>query len=96
MSANNTSIQSPSFPRGHLHAPYHCHLARLGIAESNCCATAVQVLVSAFALATFGVIGASLGGAGKLKGGLRVIIGGLAAMGITYGFGRLFVVKPSP
>ena len=42
-------------------------------------------------LAVFGVTGAVLGGAGILKGGARVVAGGLAAMGITYGFGRLFV-----
>ncbi|KAK9901345.1 hypothetical protein WJX75_007573 [Coccomyxa subellipsoidea] len=48
------------------------------------------VLVSAFGLTTFGVTGAVLGGAGVLKGGTRVLVGGLVAMGITYGFGRLF------
>jgi VIT1/CCC1 family predicted Fe2+/Mn2+ transporter len=50
----------------------------------------VQVLVSAFGLTAFGVTGAVLGGAGVLKGGTRVLVGGLVAMGITYGFGRLF------
>jgi VIT1/CCC1 family predicted Fe2+/Mn2+ transporter len=54
------------------------------------------VLCSSFALAAFGIIGAVLGGAGWIRGGARVIIGGLAAMGITYGFGRLFVVKTAP
>lgn len=49
-----------------------------------------QVLVSAVALAAFGVTGAMLGGANIYKGGARVVIGGLAAMGITYGFGRIF------
>ena len=52
-----------------------------------CC---TQVLSSAITLAAFGVTGAVLGGAGVLKGGTRVVVGGLAAMGITYGFGRLF------
>ncbi len=62
-----------------------------------CCApAAAQVLCSSFALAAFGIIGAVLGGAGWIRGGARVIIGGLAAMGITYGFGRLFVVKTAP
>ena len=55
-----------------------------------CCCCA-QVLSSAVTLAAFGVTGAVLGGAGVLKGGARVVVGGLAAMGITYGFGRLFV-----
>jgi hypothetical protein len=49
-----------------------------------------QVLASTAALATFGITGAVLGGAGLLKGSARVILGGWLAMGITYGFGRLF------
>lgn len=49
-----------------------------------------QVLTSAAALAAFGILGAVLGGAGVIKGGSRVLIGGLAAMAITYGFGRAF------
>jgi len=52
--------------------------------------TILQVLVSAVTLAAFGVTGAMLGGANIYKGGARVVIGGLAAMGITYGFGRIF------
>ncbi|EIE20116.1 DUF125-domain-containing protein, partial [Coccomyxa subellipsoidea C-169] len=48
------------------------------------------VLTSAAALLVFGIMGAVLGGAGVMKGGTRVLIGGLAAMGITYGFGRIF------
>ena len=51
---------------------------------------APQVLVSAVTLAAFGVTGAMLGGANVFKGGARVVIGGLAAMGITFGFGRIF------
>lgn len=49
-----------------------------------------QVLVSAVTLAAFGVTGAMLGGANVFRGGARVVIGGLAAMGITFGFGRIF------
>ncbi len=48
------------------------------------------MLTSAAALLVFGIMGAVLGGAGVMKGGTRVLIGGLAAMGITYGFGRIF------
>lgn len=51
---------------------------------------ALQVLVSAVTLAAFGVTGAMLGGANVFRGGARVVIGGLAAMGITFGFGRIF------
>ncbi len=46
--------------------------------------------MSAVTLAAFGVTGAMLGGANVFKGGARVVIGGLAAMGITFGFGRIF------
>ena len=55
----------------------------------------VQVLVSAVTLAAFGVTGAMLGGANVFRGGARVVIGGLAAMGITYGFGRVFANSTS-
>ena len=48
------------------------------------------VLTSTAALASFGAIGASLGGANLLKGAARVVIGGWLAMGITYGIGRAF------
>ena len=58
--------------------------------ESESGSAAAQVLVSAVTLAAFGVTGAMLGGANVYKGGARVVIGGLAAMGITYGFGRIF------
>ena len=53
----------------------------------------MQVCVtSALALLAFGVIGAAFGGASVVRGGLRVLIGGALAMGITYGVGRLFHV----
>ena len=55
----------------------------------------VQVLVSAVTLAAFGVTGAMLGGANVFRGGARVVVGGLAAMGITYGFGRIFANSTS-
>jgi len=45
---------------------------------------------STAALLAFGIIGAVLGGANWVKGGSRVIVGGWAAMGITYGIGRAF------
>lgn len=50
----------------------------------------MQVLASTLALAAFGITGALLGGAGVIRGGSRVVLGGWIAMGITYGFGRLF------
>ena len=54
------------------------------------------MLVSAVTLAAFGVTGAMLGGANVYRGGARVVIGGLAAMGITYGFGRIFASHTAP
>lgn len=50
------------------------------------------VFASTGALAAFGAIGAWLGGANKLFPAVRVLLGGWAAMGITYGFGRLFAL----
>lgn len=47
---------------------------------------------STVALAVFGAIGAALGGASMLRGSIRVIIGGVLAMAVTYGVGRLFGV----
>ena len=38
----------------------------------------------------FGIVASALGGAGIIKGGLRVLIGGSLAMGITYGVGKAF------
>ncbi|GAX80475.1 hypothetical protein CEUSTIGMA_g7914.t1 [Chlamydomonas eustigma] len=40
--------------------------------------------------ALFGVTASALGGAGIVKGCLRVLIGGSLSMGITYGIGRAF------
>ncbi|KAK9845523.1 hypothetical protein WJX81_008565 [Elliptochloris bilobata] len=48
------------------------------------------VLASTAALLFFGMLGAGLGGASLWRGGLRVVVGGCLAMGITYGFGRAF------
>lgn len=48
------------------------------------------ILSSSFGLALFGAIGAKLGGANMLKAALRVLLGGLFAMLITYGVLRLF------
>ncbi len=56
----------------------------------------LQVLAAAITLAAFGVTGAMLGGANVYRGGARVVIGGLAAMGITYGFGRIFASHTTP
>ena len=51
-----------------------------------------QVLASTVALLAFGMLGAGLGGASLWRGGLRVVLGGWLAMGITYGFGRAFTL----
>jgi len=48
------------------------------------------VLAATAALASFGSLGAGLGGANILKGALRVVAGGWIAMGTTYGIGRAF------
>lgn len=41
-------------------------------------------------LAGFGCLAAWLGGANKLRAAARVLLGGWAAMGLTYGIGTLF------
>ena len=46
-----------------------------------------------FGLLVFGVLGAYLGGAGLFKGGLRVLIGGWLALGVSYGIGEAFNVS---
>lgn len=48
------------------------------------------VVCSTAGLALFGGIGAWLGGATLIRGGMRVVIGGWLTMGLTYGAGRLF------
>lgn len=50
----------------------------------------VPIVVGATAVGcfAFGSVASALGGAGILKGGLRVFIGGCLSMGITYGIGR--------
>ncbi|KAL2613769.1 hypothetical protein R1flu_025461 [Riccia fluitans] len=49
----------------------------------------VVVTVSSIALATFGAVGARLGGAPMWKAAMRVLIGGWLAMALTYGILRL-------
>ena len=39
-------------------------------------------------LCLFGSLGAYLGGANVLRGGMRVVLGGWLALGIVYGIGR--------
>uniref|UniRef100_A0ACD5WQS3 Uncharacterized protein n=1 Tax=Avena sativa TaxID=4498 RepID=A0ACD5WQS3_AVESA len=51
---------------------------------------AVVVAVATLALAAFGFVGAVLGRAPVAKSCARVVVGGLAAMGVTFGFMRLF------
>jgi VIT1/CCC1 family predicted Fe2+/Mn2+ transporter len=50
----------------------------------------VPVVVGATAVGCFlfGSVASALGGAGILKGGLRVFVGGILSMGITYGIGK--------
>jgi VIT1/CCC1 family predicted Fe2+/Mn2+ transporter len=51
---------------------------------------AAVVLVSALALCFFGALGAHLGGANRVKGAVRVFVGGSIAMAATYGIGAAF------
>jgi len=51
---------------------------------------AVVVATAAATLAVFGWLGAVLGRAPGGRAGLRAVVGGLVAMGITYGFMKLF------
>uniref|UniRef100_A0A453DJ88 Vacuolar iron transporter n=2 Tax=Aegilops tauschii subsp. strangulata TaxID=200361 RepID=A0A453DJ88_AEGTS len=51
---------------------------------------AVVVAVATLALAAFGVVGAVLGRAPVVRSSARVVVGGLAAMGLTFGLMRLF------
>ena len=54
----------------------------------------IAILISTTAgLLIFGILGAYLGGAGIVKGGMRVIIGGWIALGISYGVGKAFNVE---
>ena len=51
---------------------------------------AAVALASVVGLLLLGALGAYLGGAHRVKGALRVLVGGGLAMGITYGVGRAF------
>ncbi|XP_037474580.1 vacuolar iron transporter homolog 5-like [Triticum dicoccoides] len=51
---------------------------------------AVVVVVATLALAAFGCVGAVLGRAPVARSCARVVVGGLAAMSVTFGFMRLF------
>uniref|UniRef100_A0ACD5Z208 Uncharacterized protein n=1 Tax=Avena sativa TaxID=4498 RepID=A0ACD5Z208_AVESA len=51
---------------------------------------AVVVAVATMALAAFGCVGAVLGRAPLARSCARVVVGGLAAMGVTFGLMRLF------
>ncbi len=52
--------------------------------------TAVIATLTLFALCVLGVVGAALGSAPRLRGALRVGIGGALALALTYGIGALF------
>ncbi|XBJ04144.1 vacuolar iron transporter homolog 5-like [Triticum urartu] len=51
---------------------------------------AVVAVVATLALAAFGCVGAVLGRAPVARSCARVVVGGLAAMAVTFGFMRLF------
>ncbi|KAE8815622.1 vacuolar iron transporter5-like [Hordeum vulgare] len=51
---------------------------------------AVVVVVATLALAAFGCVGAVLGRAPVVRSCARVVVGGLTAMAVTFGFMRLF------
>lgn len=60
-------------------------------ADASCCRRLISLfIVSTVAMAGFGIAGALLGGANPFRGGVRVVVGGWVAMGITYGIGRAF------
>ncbi|KAJ1687561.1 hypothetical protein LUZ63_018951 [Rhynchospora breviuscula] len=54
---------------------------------------AIICVVTTLALAAFGVTGAILGGVNAKKSAARVLLGGWAAMAISYGVLRLFALK---
>ena len=63
----------------------HDHSPRLLLGWSfTACACRLYVVLasSTLGLAIFGAVGAALGGASMLRGAIRVIIGGLIAMGV--------------
>lgn len=51
---------------------------------------AVLLVTTSVGLVFFGMLGARLGGANVVKGGLRVIIGGWIALAIVFGIGKAF------
>jgi VIT1/CCC1 family predicted Fe2+/Mn2+ transporter len=53
---------------------------------------ALVTVASTVALAMFGAFGAWAGGSGKLMGAMRVVLGGLLAMGVTYAVGAGFKI----
>jgi vacuolar iron transporter family protein len=64
-----------------------------GIFISDATWRLVAIAIAAtLGLVLFGVIGAHLGGAGWLRGGTRVLLGGWLALGVSYGVGRAFNV----
>ncbi|PUZ43734.1 hypothetical protein GQ55_8G031600 [Panicum hallii var. hallii] len=54
---------------------------------------AVVVATATATLAVFGSLGAVLGRAPGGRAGLRAVVGGLVAMGITYGLMKLFRIR---
>jgi VIT1/CCC1 family predicted Fe2+/Mn2+ transporter len=50
----------------------------------------VVLVASTLGLLVLGATGAALGGARQLVGALRVLVGGLLAMAVTYGIGCAF------
>ena len=59
------------------------------VAASQGARVPVSVLVALVGLGVLGVIGAALGNAPRVRAALRVLIGGAAAMAVTYALGRV-------
>ena len=53
----------------------------------------VLVVVTCIALLGFGVLGAHLGGSSLVRGGLRVFVGGVLALAVSFGVGQIFHVS---
>ncbi|CAM0901580.1 unnamed protein product [Alopecurus aequalis] len=65
-------------------------LLAAGFIEEYRMRVAVVIAVATMALAAFGYVGAVLGRAPVARSCARVVVGGLAAMGVTFGLMRLF------
>ncbi len=57
---------------------------------ARCRAASVTVIARLIALIITGMLSAQVGGANKTKAVLRVVAGGIIAMAVTFGVGKLF------